>query len=82
MRSLERLPRVTDVEVLPPYALRLTFDDGAVRDIDLAGELAGPVFQELTDPAFFARVTLDNGTVTWPNGLDMDPVVLRYGQYG
>lgn len=76
MKTL-RIPKVTDVEVLPPYGLRLTFDDGVVREVDLADELWGPMFEPLKDPAFFARVTIDHGTVAWPNGLDLDPLVLH-----
>jgi hypothetical protein len=35
----------------PPSAgLRLTFDDGVRRDVDLSGELWGPVFEPLKDP--------------------------------
>jgi len=29
------------------------------------------------DPAFFATVTVDHGSVAWPNGVDLDPLVLR-----
>lgn len=61
----------------PPFGLRLTFDDGLTRDVDLADELWGPVFEPLRDPAFFAEVFIDHGTVAWPNGLDVDPLVLH-----
>jgi hypothetical protein len=39
--------------------------------------LWGPVFEPLRDPDFFAQVTVDHGTVVWPNGVDLDPVVLH-----
>jgi Protein of unknown function (DUF2442) len=77
MTTLRTIPKITTVEVLPPYGLRLTFDDGAVREVDLTDELWGPMFEPLKDPAFFAQVTVDHGTVMWPNGLDLDPVVLH-----
>jgi hypothetical protein len=37
------------------------------------------VFEPLADPDFFARVRLDDelGTVVWPNGADLDPLVLH-----
>ncbi len=71
--------RVTSAEVLGHYRLRVGFSDGSSRDVDLAGELHGPVFEPLTDPAFFAQVRVDDelGTVTWPNGADLDPLVLH-----
>ena len=77
MKKITRIPKVTAVEVRPPYVLRLTFDDGLERDVDLADELWGPVLEPLKDPEFFAQVTVDHGTVTWPNGLDLDPLVLH-----
>jgi hypothetical protein len=77
MKKLEKIPRVTDVEVRPPYGLHLTFDDGIVREVDLTEDLWGPVFEALKDPEFFARVTVDHGTVVWPNGVDLDPLVLH-----
>jgi hypothetical protein len=71
--------RVTSVEVLCHYRLRLGFSDGSSRDVDLTGELHGPVFEPLADPSFFAQVRVDDelGTVVWPNGADLDPLVLH-----
>ena len=77
MKKLPKIPRVTRVEVRPPYGLHLTFNDGLQRDVDLAQDLWGPVFDPLKDPDFFAQVSIDHGTVVWPNGVDLDPVVLH-----
>ncbi len=68
MKRITRFPMVVAVEILPPYGLHLTFEDGLERDVDLADELWGPVFAPLKDPEVFAQVTIDHGTVTWPNG--------------
>lgn len=42
------------------------------------GQLEGPVFEPLRDPELFAQVEVDgeSGTVTWPTGADLDPVVI------
>jgi hypothetical protein len=71
--------RVTSVQVLGHYRLRIGFSDGSSRDVDLIGELHGPVFDPLADPDFFAQVRVDDdlGTVVWPNGADLDPLVLH-----
>jgi hypothetical protein len=63
---------------LRDYLLRLEFDDGAVRDVDLSGELHGEVFEPLRDRAFFAQVMVnpETGTVEWPNGADFAPEFL------
>jgi Protein of unknown function (DUF2442) len=72
-------PRVTEVEPLSGFRLRLTFTDGLVREVDLSGDLWGPMAEPLQDPGYFARVRVDPelGTVVWPNGYDLDPDVLH-----
>ena len=79
---MSRLPRVVDVEHLGGYCLRLTFSDGLVREIDFEGILKGGVFQPLESIEGFAEVGLDDvaGTISWPNGVDLDPDVL-HGDY-
>jgi hypothetical protein len=70
--------RVTKVEHLGPYRLRLEFTDGTVKDVDLAEELFGEVFEPLRDPQFFRRGVLNDetGTIEWPNGADFAPEFL------
>lgn len=72
---------IVKVEVTGEYGLRVTFDDGAIRDVSLEGQLDGPVFEPLRDPELFAQVTVDreSGTVTWPTGADLDPIVIYEG---
>jgi hypothetical protein len=75
-----RTARVTTVEPLGAFILRLGFDDGTVREIDLESELWGPVFEPLRrDPQLFRQVRVDDelGTIVWPNGADFDPDVLH-----
>ncbi|HOY66458.1 MAG TPA: DUF2442 domain-containing protein [Candidatus Ozemobacteraceae bacterium] len=73
------LPDITVVEVLGEYRLRLTFDDGNIGVVDLASRLCfSGIFAPLQDPDFFNKVRVDPelGTICWPNGADLDPVVL------
>jgi len=74
--------RVTDVEPLAGYRLRITFNDGVVREVDFAPELEhaeGTLAEPLRDPAYFrqVRVNENSRTIVWPNGLDPDPEVLH-----
>ena len=74
------LPRITSVEPLDGFVLRLHFTDGLVREVDVEADLWGPVFEPLRrDPNLFRQVTVDPelGTIVWPNGADMDPDVLH-----
>ncbi len=72
---MEQLVDIVDVEVIGEFQLRLTFQDGTVGDVDFRGREWRGVFEPLSDPAYFARVTADPhaGTITWPNGVDMAP---------
>lgn len=52
-----RTVRVRTVKPLAGFVLRLGFDDGTVRDIDLEADLWGPVFEPLhADPELFRQV--------------------------
>ncbi len=70
--------RIIDAEHIGGRTLRLTFSDGTVREVDLAGLLTG-VLASLDDDKVFGSVTVDEvaGTVAWPNGIDLDPEVLH-----
>jgi hypothetical protein len=73
------LLRVTSVEPLDGYRLRLTFSDGVVTEADFSDDLRGPLAEPLRDPAYFlqARIDEESRTVVWPNGLDPDLYVLH-----
>jgi hypothetical protein len=80
MSTRTRTARICSVETLGGFALRLGFDDGTVREIDLEADLWGPVFEPLrNDPQLFRQVRVDEelGTIVWPNGADFDPDVLH-----
>ncbi len=79
---MSRLARIREVEHLGGLALRLSFDDGLVRDLDLDPMLHGGILDALRDPTLFAQAHVDEtaGTVAWPNDVDLDPDVLR-GDY-
>ncbi len=69
---------INDAEICGPYALRVEFDDGVVKRVDLRPLLTGPVFEPLLDADYFARVIVDPvcRTVVWPNGADLAPEAL------
>jgi hypothetical protein len=75
--------RITTVEPLDGHNLRLTFNDGLVRDVDLSALLHGPLGEPLRDLDYFRQVRVDDEarTIVWPNGLDPDPEML-HDDYG
>jgi len=84
MTDADKFPRsllneVTRVELLGGFRLRIRFQDGATAEHDFTAfaNAPGQMREPLRDPAYFARVYLDNGALTWPNGYDMCPDWLR-----
>lgn len=71
--------RVTSVQSLDGYRIRVAFNDGVERDVDCAFMLHGTLGEPLRDPEYFRQVRVDNEarTVVWPNGLDPAPELLH-----
>lgn len=69
---------VEQVEYLNSYRLRLTFNNQAIVDVDLAQELYGEIFAPLKDIEYFKQVFLnpETNTIKWPNGADFAPEFL------
>ena len=76
---MQELYDIIEAEVLEPYRIRVVFDDGMERIVDLEPILYGEMFGPLRDPAFFAQMRLDPEwrTVVWPNDADFDPETLH-----
>jgi hypothetical protein len=69
---------VDGVTHLGGYQLRLAFNNGIEKDVDLLTELHGEAFEPLRDPQTFRRVQVnaETGTIEWPNGADFAPEFL------
>ena len=65
---------VTDVNYIEAYRLRVEFNDGVVKEVDLLGELHGEVFEPLKDMKFFqqVRVNGETSTIEWPKRAPRD----------
>ena len=66
---------VAEAAHLGGYKLKIRFDNGEVRVVDLQPHLDGPIFEPLKDPEFFKsfHVNRDIDTVAWPNNADFSP---------
>jgi hypothetical protein len=51
--------RVTALEPLDDHSLRLTFNDGLVRDVDFSPLMCGPLGEPLRDRDYFRQVRVD-----------------------
>lgn len=70
--------RILEATVCGPHSLKLTFNDGTRKRVNVVPLLDGPIFEPLRDPTYFARVVVDPvlGTVIWPNEADFAPEAL------
>jgi hypothetical protein len=75
---MNELIDVTYVEPQTNYTLYLHFSNGDQGPVSLAEHLnfVG-YFAPLASPEFFEEVYLDHGTVCWPGGIDLDPIVVH-----
>jgi hypothetical protein len=69
------LTKVTKLEKLGGFRLRVRFTDGSEGAHDFAALVRepGPMLEPLRDEVYFARVFLEFGAPTWPNGFDIAP---------
>jgi hypothetical protein len=72
--------KIAKITCLGGYRLRATFSDGTAGEYDFSAIVrdGGPMVEPLRDPAYFARVFLEDGAPTWPNGYDAAPGWLRH----
>ncbi|MES2274131.1 MAG: DUF2442 domain-containing protein [Chlamydiota bacterium] len=72
------LHTVKKLEYLEGYKLKLRFDDGTIKIVDLENMLkkAKNMLLPLVDLEYFSQVKCDGTTIYWPNGVDLCPDVL------
>lgn len=70
---------VMEARYVRDYVVWVRFRDGTAGEVDLSGELRGPVFQPLRDRAYFRQFTVhpELQTLVWPNGADIAPEFLH-----
>ena len=71
-------PRLLEARHVRDFVIWMRWSDGSQGEVDLAGELHGPIFTPLKDPSYFRSFTLspDMHTIVWPNGADLAPEFL------
>ena len=74
-----RIVKVIEARPVGGYRLHLGFSDGSSGEHDFAPmiEEGGQMVEPLRDTATFARVFVEMGVPTWPNGFDLDAIKLH-----
>jgi hypothetical protein len=70
---------VIGLKRLGAYRLEIAFSDGSVGIRDFADMVSrnGERVRPLKNPDYFARVFIEDGALTWPDGYDVDPIELH-----
>ena len=70
---------VVSVKPMGGFRLLIAFSDGLVGVHVFSSTAArdGEMVRPLTDHAFFARVFVEHGALTWPNGFALDSIALH-----
>lgn len=68
--------RIISADYLEDYKIKLKFNDGLEKRIDLEKELYGEIFEPLKNMDYFKNFSLNHYTIEWPNGADFSPEFL------
>jgi hypothetical protein len=71
---------VTAARQTGPTSLRVRFNDGVTKEVDLSSLLRGPLRELRGDSTRFERFRLDRrlGVLTWPPDLELAPEALYF----
>ena len=68
--------KVSNAEYLDNYRIKLTFNNGETKTVDLQNELNGSVYKPLHQLDYFKNFRVPYNTVEWSNGADYAPEYL------
>ncbi|MCQ2189810.1 MAG: DUF2442 domain-containing protein [Paludibacteraceae bacterium] len=67
---------IIKAEYVEEYKLRLFFNNGVVKVVDLQPSLVGEIFMPLKNIDYFKQFSIKFNTVEWENGADFAPEYL------
>jgi hypothetical protein len=73
---MQTIACVLTVQAEPGFILLLGFANGSTRRFNMQPLLGRGVFADLADWSNFSKVQVTNGTVCWPNEIDLCPNTL------
>jgi hypothetical protein len=70
--------KIIKAEYIDRYWVKLFFNDGVEKTVNLEKELYGKIFEPLNDIDIFKNFTIDCNTISWQNGADLAPEYLYH----
>ena len=66
--------KVSEVQALPGYVLRVRYEDGVEGEVDLSAHVGRGVFAAWNDAAFFETVYVSaHGSIAWSEDIELCP---------
>lgn len=73
---MDEFLEVKKAEYVEGYIVKLLFNNGETRLVDLYSSLVGEIFAPLKDIEYFKRFSVKFNTIEWENGADFAPEYL------
>jgi hypothetical protein len=73
---LDMILKVIKADYINDYSIKLKFNNGNEKVVNLKNELFGEVFEPLNDLIFFKNFIINCNTISWSNGADFAPEFL------
>jgi len=67
---------VLQAEYIDNFRIKLTFNNGEIKTVDLQNELNGSVYKPLHHLDYFKKFQVKYNTIEWTNGADYAPEYL------
>lgn len=67
-----KIPEVINVKSLPHHSLKIKFENGEEKYLDVNPYLKYPVYEILKDEKIFSLVYVCNGTICWGENGEID----------
>jgi hypothetical protein len=75
---MKNINRIIKAIPLADYRIKIIYDDGFTKIIDLKNKIATGIAKELKNKELFCKVKIGTGgELYWDNGYDLCPVALR-----
>ena len=72
--------RLKSIRYNGDFRFAFAYDDGLTAELEFSSYSngrKGPMIEAMADETFFSQAFIDHGVLTWPNGYDVCPDVLR-----
>lgn len=67
------IPNISTAELISPSELKIEYENGEIRILDIEKYLISDYFKELKDYSYLCKFQIRKNIIYWPNGQDIAP---------